>query len=149
MEKGSEFLQHAKGKGHPDTHVRHLVKKADYDRWYSSHGQQSLGRSRKMPKNSKNSKNIRKGNSFELLEESDGDESITVQTTSARGRPLKPTRPFEPNPPRRAKRANPTKAATSQPVPVPLGAGQWAQVEVLLTRVETALVAVEQRVEKT
>jgi hypothetical protein len=45
----------------------------------------------KMPKNSKNSLNNRKGNSFELLDESDGNDSITVQTTSARGRPLKRT----------------------------------------------------------
>ena len=34
-----------------------------------------------MPKNSLNSL---KGNSFELLDELDGEESITVQTTSAR-----------------------------------------------------------------
>jgi len=44
-----------------------------------------------MPKNSKNSKNGPKGNSFELLSESNDDESITVETTSARGRPLKRT----------------------------------------------------------
>jgi hypothetical protein len=48
-----------------------------------------------MPKNSKNSENSRKGNSFELLDESDGDESITVQTTSTRRRPLKRTQPLE------------------------------------------------------
>ncbi|PVH75773.1 hypothetical protein DL98DRAFT_518464 [Cadophora sp. DSE1049] len=79
-----------------------------------------------MPKNSKNSRNSRKGNSFELLDELDGDESITVQTTSARGRPLKRTQPFEPNSPPRAKRANSSKATTYQPTPAPLDTHQWA-----------------------
>ncbi|KAF2186381.1 hypothetical protein K469DRAFT_687351 [Zopfia rhizophila CBS 207.26] len=79
-----------------------------------------------MPKDSKNSLNGlngRKGNSFELLDEWDGNESITLQTTSA-------------------------QATTSQPLPAPVGAGQWAQVEAFFTRVKTALVAAEQRVEK-
>lgn len=68
----------------------------------------------KTPKNNKNSRNSRKGNSFELLDESDGDDSITVQTTSTRGRPLKRTQPFEPNSPPPAKRANSTKTTASQ-----------------------------------
>jgi hypothetical protein len=45
----------------------------------------------KMPKNSKNSKNGPKGNSFELLSESNNNESITIETTSAGGSPLKRT----------------------------------------------------------
>ena len=110
-----------------------------------------------MPKNSKNSLNSRKGNSFELLDELpdelDGDESTTVQTTSARGRPLKRTQPFEPNSPPRAKKANSIKAnsikaTTCQPTPAPLGTDQWAQVKALLTRVETALAAAEHWAEK-
>jgi hypothetical protein len=39
----------------------------------------------KMPKNSMNGLNNRKGNSFELLDDSDGGDSITVQTTSLYG----------------------------------------------------------------
>jgi hypothetical protein len=35
-----------------------------------------------MPKNNKNSKNSPRGNSFELLSESNDDESITVETSS-------------------------------------------------------------------
>lgn len=44
-----------------------------------------------IPRNSKTSKNGPRGNSFKLLSESNDDESITVETTSARGRPLKRT----------------------------------------------------------
>jgi hypothetical protein len=101
-----------------------------------------------MPKNSKNSVKSQKGNSFELLDEYDGDDSITVQTTSARGRPLKHTQPFEPSSTTRAKRANSTKATTSQTVPTPVGADQWTQVIALLTRVESALLSAERRAEK-
>jgi hypothetical protein len=39
-----------------------------------------------MPKNSKNSLSSLKGNSFALLDELDGDETIIVTITSARGR---------------------------------------------------------------
>ncbi|KAH9203126.1 hypothetical protein DL95DRAFT_399661 [Leptodontidium sp. 2 PMI_412] len=101
-----------------------------------------------MPKNSKNNVNSRKGNSFELLDESDGGDSITVQTTSTRGRPLKRTQPFEPNSPPRAKRANSTKATTSQTAPTPVDTDQWAQVKTLLTRVESVLLAAEHRAER-
>ncbi|KAF8846406.1 hypothetical protein BDZ45DRAFT_682538 [Acephala macrosclerotiorum] len=101
-----------------------------------------------MPKNSKNSVNSRKGNSFELLDESDGNDSITVQTTSARGRPLKRTQPFEPNSPPHAKRANSTRATTSQAIPAPVDTDQWAQVKALLTRVESALLSAERRAER-
>lgn len=87
-------------------------------------------------------------NPFKLLDESDGNDSITVQTTSARGRPLKRTQPFEPNSPPRAKRANSTKATTSQTVQTPVDTDQWAQVKALLTRVESALLAAERRAEK-
>lgn len=66
-----------------------------------------------MPKNNKKSKNGPKSNSFELLSESNDDESITVETTSARGRPLKRAQPFEPTSPPHAKRANSTRATIS------------------------------------
>lgn len=101
-----------------------------------------------MPKNSKNSLSSRKGNPFDLLNESAGDESITVQSTSARGRPLKRTQPFEPNSPPHAKRANSTKTTTPQVAPALDDADQWTQVKALLARVETALVAAEHRAEK-
>jgi hypothetical protein len=101
-----------------------------------------------MPKNSKNSLNGLKGNSFELLDESNGDESI-IATTSTRGRPLKRTQPFDPSSPPQAKRANSNTATTVRPTraqPTPLGAtDQWSQVKDLLTRVETALIAAELR----
>jgi hypothetical protein len=42
-----------------------------------------------MPKNSKNSKNGPKGNSFKLLSESNNDKLITIEAMSAHGRPLK------------------------------------------------------------
>jgi hypothetical protein len=106
------------------------------------------GRRGTTPKNSKNNVNSRKGNSFELLDESNGDDSITVQTTSTRGRPLKRTQPFEPNSPPHAKRANSTRATTSQAVPTPVDTDQWAQVKALLTRVESALLSAERRAEK-
>ena len=103
------------------------------------------GRGEKMPKNSKNSQN---SNSFELLGELDGDETITVNTTSSRGRVLKRTQPFEPDSPPHAKRANSTKAAASKSTPIPSDTDQWIQVKDLLTRVETALEAAERRAEK-
>ncbi|KAH6699931.1 hypothetical protein BKA61DRAFT_681924 [Leptodontidium sp. MPI-SDFR-AT-0119] len=80
-----------------------------------------------------------------MLGESDGDDSITVQTTSSWGRPLKRTQPFEPNSPPRAKRANSTKTTT---VPTPVDTDQWAQVKAALTRVESVLLAAERRAEK-
>lgn len=101
-----------------------------------------------MPKNSKNSKNGPKGNSFELLSESNDDESIPVETTSARGRPLKRTQPFEPNSPPRAKRTNSTKATIPRPASAISSSDEWMQVRDLLTRVETALASAEQRAEK-
>ncbi|MCJ1353051.1 MAG: hypothetical protein MMC33_003035 [Icmadophila ericetorum] len=101
-----------------------------------------------MLKNSKNSLNNRKGNSFELLDGSNGNDSITVQTTSARGRPLKRTQPFEPNSPPRAKRANSTKATTQLTAPTSVDTDQWAQVKAVLTRIESALLAAEHRAEK-
>jgi len=97
--------------------------------------------SEKCQRTARNSLSSRKGNSFELLDELAGDESITVQTTSTRGRPLKRTQPFEPNSPPHAKRANSTKATTSQVGPALEGTDQWAQVKAFLTHVETALVA--------
>lgn len=102
----------------------------------------------RMPKNSKNSKNGPKGNSFELLSESNDDESITVETMSARGRPLKRTQPFEPNSPPRAKRPNSTKATIPRPASAISSFDEWMQVRDLLTRVETALASAEQRAEK-
>ncbi|KIM98212.1 hypothetical protein OIDMADRAFT_146890 [Oidiodendron maius Zn] len=63
----------------------------------------------------KNSKNVPKSNSFELLSESNDDESITVETASACGRPLKRMQPFEPNLPPQAKRTNSTKATIPRP----------------------------------
>ena len=77
-------------------------------------GWEAEGCGRKMPKNSKNSLSSRKGNPFDLLDESVGDESITIQSTSTRERPLKRTQPDEPNSPPHAKRANSTKFTTSQ-----------------------------------
>lgn len=61
---------------------------------------------------------------------------------------LQRTQPVEPNSAPRAKRANPTKATTSQTVPTPVDTDQWAQVKALLTRVESALVVAEHRAEK-
>ncbi|KAH7378853.1 hypothetical protein BKA64DRAFT_686811 [Cadophora sp. MPI-SDFR-AT-0126] len=95
-----------------------------------------------------NSKNGPKGNSFELLSESNDDESITVETTSARGRPLKRTQPFEPNSPPRAKRTNSTKATIPRLASTISSSDEWMQVRDLLTRVETALTSAEQRAEK-
>ena len=70
---------------------------------------------KKMPKNSKNSKRDPRDNLFELLSESNDDELITVETTSARGRPLKRTQPFEPNsPPERSRRTRPRRRYPSQ-----------------------------------
>ncbi|KAH9209903.1 hypothetical protein DL95DRAFT_394009 [Leptodontidium sp. 2 PMI_412] len=70
-------------------------------------------------------KNGPKGNSFELLSESNDDESITVETTSARGRPLKRTQPFEPNSPPRAKRTNSTKATIPRPALAISSSDEW------------------------
>jgi hypothetical protein len=101
-----------------------------------------------MPRNSKTSKNGPRGNSFELLSESNDDESITVETTSARWRPLKRTQPFEPSSPLRAKRTNSTKATIPKPASAISGSYEWLQVKDLLTRVETALASAEQRADK-
>lgn len=101
-----------------------------------------------MPKNSKNSKNGPKSNSFELLSESNDDESITVETTSARGRPLKRTQPFEPTSLPHAKRTNSTRATIPKPASATPASEEWAQVKDLLARVETALASAEQRADK-
>ena len=93
-------------------------------------------------------KNGPKGNPFELLSESNDDESITVETTSARERPLKRTQPFEPNSPPRAKRTNSTKATIPGPASAVSISDEWVQVRDLLARVETALASAEQRAEK-
>ena len=100
-----------------------------------------------MPKNSKNSLNSPKSNSFELLDGLDDDGTNTDNPTSARGRPLKRTQPFEPSIPPKAKRTIPTTSKPA-PTPAPLNTDQWARVEALLTRVETALAAAEHRAEK-
>jgi hypothetical protein len=105
---------------------------------------------KKMPRNSKNSPNSLKGNSFELLGKPDDGDSNTDKSYEC------PWASFTLRAQHTAasKRANSTKvttsklALTSAPTPAPLNTYQWERVEALLTRIETALAAAERRAER-